>query len=347
VRLAGGGEPLFHRQIREVLEVIASEKLPIENITTNGVLITDKVIPLLIDNCDEITLSLNTADPVTYASMMQTTEKNFERVVKNAKHLIAERDKRRSHTPKLVVQYLVWKENFRSIERMYDLAREIGADSIVFNGLSHLRPEQNMTADETNEMMDLYRAVVQRDGYRTIDVINSFEQDLRPRVAAMNAELHQERMDRSLVTRARDFLDRSDFTLAQKLRHHQRVKKMRETERATAGLSTSCLIGWYSMVVRTSGEVGPCCILQGKPIGNVYRQSLDDVWSGEGYAAFRAELHRMMNEGASWEVAPGDRFVEKLCGGTGAFCPISDFYFRNDVAFMGELQEVMRTRPQP
>jgi MoaA/NifB/PqqE/SkfB family radical SAM enzyme len=344
IRLAGGGEPLFHRQIRELLEAIAREKMPIENITTNGVLITDKIVPLLLDGCDEITLSLNTADPVTYAQMMQTTEKNFERVVRNATHLIAERDRRRAPGPRVVVQYLVWKENFRSIERMYDLAREMNADSIVFNGLSHLRPEQNMTDAETDEMMALYRKVVERDGYRTIDVIGSFEQDLRPRVAAMNAELHQERVDRSFLSRAREFFDQSDFTLTQKWRHHWRVRRSREVERRTEGHATSCVIGWYSMVVRTSGEVGPCCILQGKPLGNVYRQSLDEVWNSEGYVAFRNELTRMMREGPAWETSPSDRYVEKLCGGSTAFCPIVDFYFRTDVGFMEGLQGVLQPR---
>jgi len=69
------------------------------------------------------------------------------------------------------------------------------------------------------------------------------------------------------------------------------------------------------------------------------------VWNSEGYIAFRAELHRMMNEGPSWEVSPDDRFVEKLCGGREAFCPISDFYFRTDVGFMKELQGILGQAP--
>ncbi|HEY2325464.1 MAG TPA: radical SAM protein, partial [Thermoanaerobaculia bacterium] len=201
VRLAGGGEPLFHRQINEVLRVLKDEQLPIENITTNGVLLTDKVVPLLLDTCDEITLSLNTGDPETYAQMMQTPPKNFERVVKNAKNLIDARNQARAKRPRLLVQYLVWKENFRSIPQMYDLAREIGADDIIFGGLAYLKPEQNMSPAETDEMMALYRSVLRRDEYRRIRAVDTFEQDLRDRVAAMNAELHQERSRRSLFSR--------------------------------------------------------------------------------------------------------------------------------------------------
>ena len=104
VRLSGGGEPLFHRQVQQVLQTLADEDLAVENLTTNGVLLNDKVLPRILDNCDEIKLSLNTADGPSYAEMMQTPAKNFDRVVANAKHLMAERRHRRGAGPKLVVQ---------------------------------------------------------------------------------------------------------------------------------------------------------------------------------------------------------------------------------------------------
>ena len=47
VRLAGGGEPLFHRKIREFLRAIQSSGLPIENVTTNAVLLRSEVAELL------------------------------------------------------------------------------------------------------------------------------------------------------------------------------------------------------------------------------------------------------------------------------------------------------------
>ena len=337
IRLAGGGEPLFHRQIREVLQVLADEQMPIENITTNGVLLTDKVVPLLLNACDEITLSLNTGDPDTYARMMQTPPKNFERVVKNAKSLIAARNRAKAKGPRLIVQYLVWKENFRSIPAMYDLAREIGADDIIFGGLAYLRPEQNMSSAETDEMMQLYQNVLRRDEYRRIRAVDTFEQDLRERVAAMNAELHQERSRRSLLSRATALLGDGNFTFRERWDHFWSIRRASAIDRRIASLDIPCIIGWYSMVVRTSGEVGGCCILQGKRLGNVYQESLDQVWRGEAYESFRQELRRIMLEREAWQVSPTDRIVEPLCGGKTAHCPIN-FYYREDAAFVEALQ---------
>jgi MoaA/NifB/PqqE/SkfB family radical SAM enzyme len=338
VRLAGGGEPLFHRQIREVLQVLADERLPIENITTNGVLLTDKVVPLILNTCDEITLSLNTGDPETYARMMQTPPKNFERVVKNAKNLIAARNQIKGKTPRLIVQYLVWKENFRSIPAMYDLAREIGADDIIFGGLAYLKPEQNMSPAETDEMMRLYHSVLRRDEYRRIRAVDTFEQDLRERVAAMNAELHQERSRRSVLSRATALLGDDDFSFRERWDHFRAMRRAGAIERRVSSLDIPCIIGWYSMVVRTSGEVGGCCILQGKPLGNVYRDSLRDVWHGEAYDSFRQELRRIMLERDAWQVSPSDKIVEPLCGGKTAHCPIN-FYYREDPTFVEALQQ--------
>jgi MoaA/NifB/PqqE/SkfB family radical SAM enzyme len=340
VRLAGGGEPLFHRQIKEVLQVLNDEQLPIENITTNGVLMTDKVVPQLLGSCDEITLSLNTGDPETYASMMQTPPKNFERVVKNAKNLIAARDRAKAKGPRLLVQYLVWKENFRSIPRMYELAREIGADDIVFGGLAYLKPEQEMSPAETDEMMRLYADVLRRDEYRRIRNVESFEQDIRGRIAVMNLELQQERARRSPLKRLTAFLGDDDFTFRERWDHYWTMfsARRRAVDRRVASLDIPCIIGWYSMVVRTSGEIGGCCILQGKRLGNVYQESLDRVWHGEAYESFRQELRRIMVERDAWEVSPDDKIVESLCGGKTAHCPIN-FYYREDVEFVQALQQ--------
>ncbi len=339
IRLSGGGEPLFHRKVRDVLQAIANSGIPIENMTTNAVLLSEEIASILIDCCDQITVSLNTADAETYASMMQTPARNFDRVLKNVRALIAERKRRKSATPTVNLQFLVWRDNFRTIPRMYALARELDADTIIFNGLSFLKPEQKMSEAEIAEMLRLYEEVVRIDEYRRITSIESFESDIRPMLAEMNARLDTDRRARNPLARLLHLATRRDLTLREKLAHRRRVAEMRRVDRQTAGLDEPCIIGWHSMLVRTSGVVAPCCILQGSPLGNVYQQSLRDVWYGDGYARFRAELARIMQAGDGWEHdAASDRTVVAMCGGKGSdVCPIKSFYFRPDVAFMKEL----------
>src|ERR1051326_5988000 len=153
VRLAGGGEPLFHRKTNDMLRAISAAKLPIENITTNAVLLGDEVAQILIGTCDEITVSLNTADPESYASMMQTPARNFERVLTNVRNLLAERKRQGAKTPSIDLQFLVWRDNYKTIPRMYELARELDVDSIIFNGLGFLKPDQMLSAEARAERL--------------------------------------------------------------------------------------------------------------------------------------------------------------------------------------------------
>ncbi len=345
VRLSGGGEPLFHRKTKELLRAINAAGMPIENITTNAVLLLEEVAEILVDGeCDQITVSLNTADPESYSQMMQTPGRNFDRVLTNVRNLMAERRRRRRERPKINLQFLVWKGNYKTIPRMYALGRELDADTIFFTGLSFLRPEQKMSADETREMMRLYEEVVRVDEYRRISVIDSYEQDIRPMVGEMSARLDAERRARGHVARLARLITRGDLTWREKLAHRRKVAAARRVERESAGLEEPCVIGWHSLLIRTGGVVAPCCILQGSPLGDVLKQTVREVWYGEPYAQFRRELARIVQRGASWEHDPAtDRTVVGMCGGKGGaeVCPIKSFYYKPDVPFLRELNRSM------
>lgn len=341
IRLSGGGEPLFHRKAKDFLRTIVASGIPIENLTTNAVLLREDITDILLTPgaCDQINVSLNTADPTTYASMMQTTERNFDRVVENVRRFIAERNRRKLRAPIVNIQYLVWRDNYRSIPQMYALARAIGADTMFFNGLSHLKPEQKMSAEQTAEMMRLYEEIIRVDEYRRITIIESYEQDIRPALAEINARLDAERNRRGRIARLAHLITRRDLTLREKLAHRKKIAMLRRMDRETAGLDDPCLIGWHSLLIRVSGIVAPCCILQASPLGNIYKQSLKDVWYGPEYAQFRAELTRIIRERRTWQHdAASDRTVIAMCGRHGAeSCPIKSFYYRPDVPFIQAL----------
>ena len=340
LRLSGGGEPLFHRRIRDFLQAIRASGLPIENLTTNGVLLLPDLRELLADTCDHITVSLNTADEATYATMMKTPPRNFQRVVDNVRELIALRRRRGAKRPRVLIQYLVWKENYRSLPAMYRLARELGADEILFGGLAFLAPQQKMDEAETDEMMGLYEELARADQYVRIGAINSFEQDLSGRIAAMNRRLSAGGV-RGAVEKASRLLLRDDLTLPEKAGSLFAGLGAKLAARSSRGLDSSCLIGWHSMVIRTTGAVAPCCILQGKELGNVYRQSVGEVWHGEAYARFRSELVRILRQGDAWEHDEmADRTVDALCGMRGG-CPVGTFYYRPDVPFLRSFNRLL------
>jgi MoaA/NifB/PqqE/SkfB family radical SAM enzyme len=334
IRFAGGGEPMFHRKFKDILRRLVEAKLPIENITTNAVLLDDEAAELLTQCCDMVTVSLNTADAESYASMMQTPARNFERVLKNVRNLVRIRKNRR---PLIDLQFLVWRDNYKTIPKMYALARELGVDTILFNGLSYLPPEKLMTEEQIGEMLALYEEVVRVDEFRVIRNISSFERDITPEITAMIERLSAERRTRGIVRRALDFVRRDDFTLAEKLRHRTRLHNDVRLAEEARKIDDACIIGWYSMVVRSTGEVAPCCILQAKSSGNIFRQPLAQVWRSEAYDAFRGELSSIIRGGAAWEPEGGETIVDANCGKRGTFlCPMRSFYYLRDAEFIRE-----------
>ncbi len=339
IRLAGGGEPLFHRKTKAMLRQIAATGVPVENLTTNAVILDAETAEILTACCDEVTVSLNTADPVTYSEMMRTPPRNFERVVNNVRNLIAIRRKQNARRPIINLQYLIWRGNFRTIPRMYELARELEVDAITFNGLSHLRPDQEMSDAEHAELLRLYESLIRRDEFRRIRSIASFERDIRGDMNDMIGRLSAERGQASLLMRMARFLRRNDYSLADKLAHRRRVRQNTSADRATASFNEACIMGWYTMVIRSDGAVAPCCILLSKQLGNVFKNSVHEIWHSEAYQQFRSELAAIIADPDGWTPSDRDRTVIDMCGKRGSNpCPMKSFYFIRDVPFVRQLE---------
>jgi len=346
IRFAGGGEPLFHRRIKDVLRAVIASKIPIENITTNAVLLDAEVAVLLTLTCDQVTVSLNTGDAESYATMMRTPARNFDRVLQNIRTLLQTRRAAGSKRPIINLQFLVWRENYRNIPRMYELARELDVDTILFSGLSFLPLEQHMNDDEIKTMLRLYEDVIRIDEFRRIANIDTFERDIQGDVAEIIKRLSAERRKTGFIRRGINLLRRDDFSLAEKLRHHRRINRKMDT---LAKVDEACIIGWYSMLVRSDGTVAPCCILQHKRLGNVFEQSVAEVWNSEAYQRFRAELTEIIQDGERWTTKADSQTVEDVCAIKGTYlCPMKTFYFSSDASFMPGLKttfgDVRRTQ---
>jgi MoaA/NifB/PqqE/SkfB family radical SAM enzyme len=340
LRFGGGGEPMFHRRFKDILRRIIAAGLPIEEITTNAVLLGDEVAELLTQCCDEIVVSLNTVTAESYAKMMKTTERNYQRVLDNVRGQIAIRNARGAKGPKITLQFLVWKENYTMIPQMYALGRELGVDNIFFNGLGWLPAEQQMNDEERAAMMKLYEQVVREDEFRWISTINSFERNISAEVRQMVERLAAERASLPFSERVRRFIARPE-SLSRKLTHRRKMRDSERIRKETESFVENCIMAWFTMVIRSEGSVAPCCILQDKRMGNIMERSLREVWYGEDYNRFRRELTRIITAPHDWTPSEEDKTVGDLCGHRGEWpCPMKSFYFRRDVPFVHELENV-------
>lgn len=341
VGLAGGGEPLAHPDAPRLFQLLREAGIPVSNLTTNGTFLHGGIAEAVLDGCDELVVSLNAADGESYAGMMGSNAPTFRRVLGNLEGLLAERRRRRAITPRVLVQFLVYKGNYRSIPRMFELARAAGVDGVLFNGLSFLPPELRMTPEETGAMMGLFEEVLRQDEYRTVLSVHSFEQDLSGALSRIDGRLGARRAAKSPLRRLGELVARPDATWAKKWRHHWRMKRRLRILEELGRRDDHCLMPWYTATVRADGSVPVCCVLQTTSLGNVLDRPLREIWYGERFERARSQIRRAMAEGADWKVDPADTGIQPSCSPSAREvqpCPFRSFFYLGDRRFVERLR---------
>ncbi len=333
VRLMGGGEPLFRKDAAALIAGLGRRGIRITDVTTNGVLLSEPVIRALFDaGCDQICVSLNAGVADSYATMMQTSSRNFDRVVANVQRAAA--IKRETGADCLIkVQFLLYKENFRDMPEMHRLFLRTGADRFWLNGLYPVRPMPAMSEEEVVEMLRLYEGILAQDYFEKLEGFSFWERSIAARIQESSRNVFREApLAVKAKWRARQLLD----------------GKARQARRATA-LHEFCLVGWYSTTVNASGDAVTCCILQDHKtavLGNIHQQNLSQIWCGPAYERFRAELREIMaRRGAVGDFSHACA-VEGVCAEKGA-CPSRSYYWADDAAFRREFHEAVEDMTAP
>ncbi|MCB9768857.1 MAG: radical SAM protein [Candidatus Omnitrophica bacterium] len=260
VRLSGGGEPLFHSHLKELLDILKLHKVRIENLTTNGLCLTRANCQSLIEaGLDEIIFSLNYADRYSYAEGMRTRPENFERSIQGVQTLFDTAAGMQEPLPVLIVAFSICRQTRKDIPRMYEIGLRLNADRIAFRNLHGIAQSQDLTnSDMEWLLLDLGRLIDQENDLSRLEFRFS-----NPVLQDYCMEKIAPRIDKSHVN-------------------------------AEVGSVRHCSVPWYSLGIRGNGDVYPCCnlLLDGPfpPLGNVNCQSLEEIWGGEPFRRFRQEM---------------------------------------------------------
>lgn len=318
VRFAGGGDPLFHRNIEQVIDYVHSKGLVVDNITSNALGLTAGVAEKLVSGkTREIVVSLNAVDANDYARMMQVKPAIFDKVVANVEHLVALRGEREH--PAIVVQFLLDRHNYSRMAEMYALARRIGADVIAINLVLEIprnRIDRSMLL--TSEEAELLRPYL-------LDVI---EADRDAGLLELCFELPSYNAVIAGVQRELGVAVRTGFT----------------TAKSFAEKNGGCFFGYYTAVVRGNGDMYPCCMLINpdyKPIGNAMKGTFGEQWQGEGFTQLRHEMREVLLAGGAAFYEPGKfKTLAPQCVDAHS-CGLKNMYFRSDDDFYRDLGQAL------
>ena len=252
--LHGIGEPLLNRDLVPMIAHLKARRAAVL-FNSNVITLGRKIRGALIDaGLDELRVSLDATTPETYARVRGVDA--YQKVVANLEGLARAKREAGVSSPRVSLWFTGLKDNIEEIGGLVPLAARVGADSItlqrlVYNGLGLATKEQSLYGRLQEREAALIRATEAAAAAAGVEFSASG-------ATAPEISLTPARGDRPW---------------------------------------SACRRPWSLVYVTVHGNVLPCCIApwitqhyDGIIPGNLYRQSLEDIWWGERYLEFRSEI---------------------------------------------------------
>jgi MoaA/NifB/PqqE/SkfB family radical SAM enzyme len=262
-----GGEIFMRKDIMSVLEVFREKGYACGYLTTNGTIINDERANALADLAaagflKHISVSID--GPGDLHDSARGVKGTFERTCAGLRRL--QDAARRKHAPlRVSINTTVAHETLEALDRMIDVAAELGVDAIGLNHLMFSTPE---------EVAETVRLV----GAPDASVISTFvTPDPGLDVARVRAKVE------ALQARCRERNILFDF------RPKVHAPLMEAYYTPGARLNGRCLYPFLHARVSFSGKVYFCPFIRVE-VGDLTESSLEEVWNSERYVDMRRRL---------------------------------------------------------
>ena len=272
-----GGEPLTYPYLEELIHEVKKANSIIDT-PTNGTLL-EKHSPMLVrTGFDSVRVSLDGPREINDA---QRLNGSYDRAIKGIETLHREKIKKGAKKPVLGIIYTVTSDNYLSIEEFF-------LDSL---DLSHIqRVTIQMQNFLTKEMGDLYAQFLKSEfGIESDDYWRSM----------VRSPANFEKIDTIELTRQ---VNEVRSQLGKLGKNYLLLPPTFSPENLMAYLAAewykmtdsyqSCFVPWVSADITAFGDVAPCHVFYDLTMGNLYENSIKEIWNNEKYRKFRAYMKR-------------------------------------------------------
>ena len=250
---SGGGDPLFHPRLFDVLR--ATEERGIEMMLVSNLTMADEETMRRIagSGVDRLLVSVWAGDEETYMRMHPGAGPGvFHRVVSLLHGLDGLRAE--GGRPQLVIMNVVCKENVYNVESMIRLAMDAGAAEVWFQPVD--------VENERLRQLLLDRGEIDH----LIETLTRCSTQYRAGLKAGQENLlgFDEFIEKLGNSRAAEGIFHSDVID-----------------------TIPCYMGWAESRVLANGDVVPCCKADKMPLGNIHRRGFRGIWLSRSYGKFR------------------------------------------------------------
>lgn len=257
--LHGIGEPLLNRQLADIIRHLKGRDAHVL-FNSNGILLDGrKQQELIRAGLDELRISLDAASARGYRTIRNSNK--FEEIVENLRSFVARQKQQETNRPRLSLWFLATKENIFELPDFVRLAAEIGISEVYLQRLVYFQDDTGYGLARNTQSLQ-----GSSQGY---------------------SELIQKSQD--LARRLEIQFNASGLSTP--------VESL-QADAVSALPWSRCHRPSSLMYITANGNVLPCCIAPFSTVeyaslvlGNVFNETLADIWQGARYKAFRRKQH--------------------------------------------------------
>lgn len=253
VGLYGWGEPLLNPDYEKMFDYVVENVPGIEiTVSTNGISMNNQWAHKFASTESlTINISLNAATAKTYLHLSQNDQ--FDRITENIRRLIHLRNRNNRNSPQVALSFVAIKENITELPDFVRLSAQLGVDRVVVQDLILLN--ETLREHSLTPFAEFAKSIF---GV-TLDTAREVGVHLLPFVPVYFLPVDSESFD----------ADR----------------------RLEMNISTQvCIEPWIYLRVSAEGVVKICCY-SNESMGNMYTQTLAEIWNGEKYRYFRNRVN--------------------------------------------------------
>ncbi len=268
INLAADGEPLFHPEIKNIIETIsaASKKNNIIFVT-NGTLFTDDLIDSIVrSRIMEVHFSIDSLDREN--SQFIRPGADMDRIIDSIKKINEKKKKLTSTFPVLVMRPTFISQTIGELPSMIDFCAKHGFSSILVQNMQIYKKElAEYSLVNSKELVRNNISMAKDKGWQCgVEVV----------LDAGVENIEQQDPDSILID-----LDNTDAE----------PDGINDHDIMVADLTKKCVFPWDFMLVQTNGDVYPCCFSM-YLLGNLYEETWEDIWNGPRAVALRKKFKK-------------------------------------------------------
>lgn len=255
----GGGEPFMHKDLLEIVSCIKQNGLKCL-MTTNGFLMDEQALKSLKDLVDVWIISLY--GPREVHDKIVGVEGAFDKTVDHLKFLVQNKHK----NMRVMVSCIAMPESLDSFRTFLAYLQSLNVDAVKIEHLNFLTSKEQ-AAETTPEGSDF---------------------DLTPTIFVEDRSF-QERFVQELVRLGKEIFK---FTVPVRMKPYLTDQQIKDWYLSLPQRDPECRFITHSAFVNYNGDIIPCQFLTHCVMGNIKKDSLEDVWHSELYQKLRRTIKK-------------------------------------------------------